>query len=309
MTDALGARSDVIAWSDVWDDLAATLHDYRQQRLGHLLTEDVARFATIRALVARGVDPARLRVEWAHPALRGGKLDLAVDAGPDGAHAIIELKYPREPVATNAAWTMTYGEILKDFYRVAAIPGVEARWCVLVCTDRLAQYLRGAGLNYAVDVFADEFQLDADAAHGLPKTSRDVLGGWTDATASVRTEQVVEVDAGLRVHAYSVQESALPAAVVPSAAVPAAPVVALPLSRGETARAEIRDAARVVLERTGLPDFALIEIVEEMHRRGTDYADTTIRTMVTSHMCINAPGPSAGYPDLERVGRGRYRLL
>jgi len=32
--------------------------------------------------------------------------------------------------------------------------------------------------------------------------------------------------------------------------------------------------------------------------------------MVTSHKCANAPGTSAlGYADLERVARGRYRLL
>jgi hypothetical protein len=33
------------------------------------LTEDIVRFATARALIAAGVDPAGLRVEWPHPEL------------------------------------------------------------------------------------------------------------------------------------------------------------------------------------------------------------------------------------------------
>jgi hypothetical protein len=55
---------------------------------------------------------------------------------------------------------------------------------------------------------------------------------------------------------------------------------------------------------------ALRTAVDEMRRRGTGYAETTIRTMVTAHMCRNAPDNNAvTYDDLERVDRGLYRLV
>jgi hypothetical protein len=46
-----------------------------------------------------------------------------------------------------------------------------------------------------------------------------------------------------------------------------------------------------------------------MTLRRTGYAESTIRTMITAHLCWNAPD-NAGttYDDLERVDRGRYRL-
>lgn len=47
-----------------------------------------------------------------------------------------------------------------------------------------------------------------------------------------------------------------------------------------------------------------------MLRRGTSYAESTIRTMVVSHMCTNAPDhASVTYDDFERVDRGAYRLV
>jgi hypothetical protein len=47
------------------------------------------------------------------------------------------------------------------------------------------------------------------------------------------------------------------------------------------------------------------EVIDEMHRRGTTYSDTTIRTMISAHLCAEATGDGvAGYTDLSRVGRG-----
>lgn len=46
-----------------------------------------------------------------------------------------------------------------------------------------------------------------------------------------------------------------------------------------------------------------------MTRRCTGYAESTIRTMITAHLCRNAPDNAATtYDDLERTDRGRYRL-
>ena len=41
-------------------------------------------------------------------------------------------------------------------------------------------------------------------------------------------------------------------------------------------------------------------------RRGTSYAVSTIMTMVSSHMCVNATSPCT-WPDVERIDRGLYR--
>jgi len=77
----------------------------------------------------------------------------------------------------------------------------------------------------------------------------------------------------------------------------------------EGARREILDAIRVVLTRSGRDTFTPVEIVTEMTRRGSGYAESTIRTMITGHLCWNAPD-NAGttYEDLERIDRCRYRL-
>lgn len=54
----------------------------------------------------------------------------------------------------------------------------------------------------------------------------------------------------------------------------------------------------------------MAEVVAAMRRLGTSYAEQTIRTHIGSVMCIDAPSNHAvAYPDLERVDRGRYRLV
>ncbi|MCP2097253.1 hypothetical protein [Actinosynnema sp. NPDC000082] len=74
------------------------------------------------------------------------------------------------------------------------------------------------------------------------------------------------------------------------------------------AREEILSAVDAVLSRSGGTTFTLAEVIVEMTRRGTGYAESTIRTMVTSHLCRNAPvHTTTPHDDLERVDRGRYR--
>ncbi len=64
-----------------------------------------------------------------------------------------------------------------------------------------------------------------------------------------------------------------------------------------------------LLTRSGGTTFTLTEVVDEMRRRRTGYAESTIRTMVGAHMCTNAPD-NAGttYDDFWRVDGGTYRL-
>jgi hypothetical protein len=73
-------------------------------------------------------------------------------------------------------------------------------------------------------------------------------------------------------------------------------------------REEILAAIAAILARDRQRPVSPAEVVEEMRRRGSDYPETTIRTHVVSHMCIDAPGGKSGAA-LRRVGRGQYMLL
>jgi hypothetical protein len=75
------------------------------------------------------------------------------------------------------------------------------------------------------------------------------------------------------------------------------------------ARQEILTAARKLAKRSPDGSFALAEIVAEIRRNGSRYAESTIRTHVTSRMCADSPDHhGTTHDDFERLGRGRYRL-
>lgn len=76
-----------------------------------------------------------------------------------------------------------------------------------------------------------------------------------------------------------------------------------------TCRDEILAAVRQLAIRTSRDAFSPAEIVKEVRLQGSGYKESTIRTHVTSRMCADAPDHHAVvYDDLERVGRGLYRL-
>jgi len=77
-----------------------------------------------------------------------------------------------------------------------------------------------------------------------------------------------------------------------------------------TCRDEIlKIADRLALE-SATGEFSLESLVARMMQQGTEYSESTIRTHVTSRMCANSPDHHAvTYPDLERTGRGLYRLI
>lgn len=69
------------------------------------------------------------------------------------------------------------------------------------------------------------------------------------------------------------------------------------------AREEILEAIR----RIDREPFTVMDVLREM--RGTRYAESTIRTHITSRMCADAPdNHGTVYADLERVGHGQYRV-
>jgi hypothetical protein len=287
----------------MWAEVVAEVRSYRECGFGPLLTKDAVRFCTARALVAAGVDVATLRVEAPHPALKGARVDLVV--GVDRPVAVIEAQYPREPNPANAAWTMALGEVLKDFYRLAAYPGAVDRVFVYVETDHLRRYMAGVTSRHGVGLDADTVRLRPAEVAGLPRTATDMIGAQLAAhDVTARRLALLPVDDDLRVAVYRV-DPFTPQAAVERPDHPAAPTR---LTR-DGARREILDAIRAVLTRSGGDTFTPAEIVAEMTRRGTGYAESTIRTMITAHLCRNAPD-NAGttYDDLERTDRGRYRL-
>ena len=75
-----------------------------------------------------------------------------------------------------------------------------------------------------------------------------------------------------------------------------------------TAREEILAALPAVRARTGRETFTPQDVIGELERRGTTYAESTIRTHIVSRMCANAPDHHGRtYDDLERVESGQYR--
>lgn len=76
-----------------------------------------------------------------------------------------------------------------------------------------------------------------------------------------------------------------------------------------TARQEVIEAMRSLARRHGRSDFGVAEIVAEVQALGGRHPESTVRTHITSVMCVNAPANHATrYDDLERVARGRYVL-
>lgn len=76
-----------------------------------------------------------------------------------------------------------------------------------------------------------------------------------------------------------------------------------------TAREEVIDAMIRLARRHGRKDFSVAEIVAEVQGAEGGHSESTVRTHITSVMCVNAPANHATrYDDLERVARGRYVL-
>jgi hypothetical protein len=79
-----------------------------------------------------------------------------------------------------------------------------------------------------------------------------------------------------------------------------------PVGRLGGARAEILDVVCALTVRRSALMLPFEDIMRDMKRRQSPNADTTVRTMVSSHMLMG--GPDGAAPDLQRVDRGRYRL-
>ena len=76
-----------------------------------------------------------------------------------------------------------------------------------------------------------------------------------------------------------------------------------------TCRDAILDAIRDLLRGREDPTFTPVEVARFMRAQGTPYQELTIRGHISHLMCADEPDPAGKRSqDLERLGRGRYRL-
>ncbi|GHF61494.1 hypothetical protein HNQ07_004169 [Deinococcus metalli] len=76
-----------------------------------------------------------------------------------------------------------------------------------------------------------------------------------------------------------------------------------------TCRDEILSVIRRLIQDRPDGEFGLSEVIQAMRTERSPYHKGTIMSYITSFMCANAPSARyRKYNDLERVGRGRYRL-
>jgi hypothetical protein len=145
----------------------------------------------------------------------------------------------------------------------------------------------------------------------LTGTKKQTVTGW-HASLPIRrgaTGRRGSLPFAFRVDAPDVNSIRAPlAAAAPVESRPAAGAgTGAPVRGG--ARAEILAVIKDLVARSGRPEVTLVEIVDEMRRRGSAYAESTVHTMMSSHMCAQVHGPNIGsYDDLDRVGHGQYRL-
>ncbi len=70
----------------------------------------------------------------------------------------------------------------------------------------------------------------------------------------------------------------------------------------------VLEAARALTAK-GRSPFTPAEVIAMTREHGSTLADSTIRTHVVSYMCTGLDTAHGGkWPDLERVGRGKYQL-
>ncbi len=115
--------------------VSAEMESLIDDGLEHLLTEDILRFSLIRSLIGLGTPPTAIRTEVRIPNI--GAIDLEFG---ESSKTLVELKFPRDPTNFGAADTMTLGELIKDFYKVAK--GDDRGGVIIQMTDeRLRRYL------------------------------------------------------------------------------------------------------------------------------------------------------------------------
>lgn len=165
-------------WRDVWQHVASELDKLWATGQGHLVTEDVVRFATVKSLVSHGCQAHQLEIEWRRSEVPDA-IDLVIKHAP---HTAIEFKYPREPRVQNAAWSTHLGEVLRDYYRLAHAPAhIDDRLCVQLFPPPFRHYLAHVANTYGFELpHKGTTELRSEVVNALPKTVRQPLLPWME---------------------------------------------------------------------------------------------------------------------------------
>lgn len=294
-------------WRDIWTATARSISEHVHAGRGHLLTEETLRFATIRALEGAGVDAGQMWIEWPSPELGRGKLDLLAELD-DGRRVAVEFKYPRDARGPISPDTMTLGELLSDFHRVARLP-VHHAWVVELVGDRLRGYLTRVADRHPIvwPAAADStLTLNGAAIAGLPRTARKPLEDWAaDVDVSARCTDLIPLPGDLSLFAFEV--AALPGVAPLAAAAPAE--AQAPAPAVGTAREQFLAAAARLRVRTGKDLFRRQDLINEVLASGSTLSLNTLGQMITMHLCVAPDEEGYGrYADFERVGQGLFRI-
>jgi hypothetical protein len=159
-------------------------------------------------------------------------VDLAVGEPPE---AVIEFNYPREPNETSTGWTQVFGEVLKDFYRLAVHPGDVDRIYVLALSRLQQSPLATSAGRYGVDLNSERISLNADAAAALPRSAAGVIGDDLRGHPVNATRlSALDVDEDLRISVFLVDRVPAPSnSMVALAIVPRSDESPLPRSGPE----------------------------------------------------------------------------
>lgn len=77
-----------------------------------------------------------------------------------------------------------------------------------------------------------------------------------------------------------------------------------------TCRDELLLATKAIIKIKGENRFTPKEVIEYMKSNNTNYAESTIRTHITSRCCSNAKDHHAvTYNDYEALGNAQYKVL
>lgn len=77
-----------------------------------------------------------------------------------------------------------------------------------------------------------------------------------------------------------------------------------------TCRDEVLLAAKEITLGSGINQFTVDDIVKQMQSKQTKYQLSTIRTHISSRMCVNSPKHHATtFSDFERIEKGLYQII
>lgn len=156
----------------------------RRLELRVATTEDSIRYTFFAALLASGLEPEQVVIEYPHSAIKGARVDTMILDEHFEPSASIEFKYDRmNPGGTNQPLPMKAGAAFADLSRLAKLPEKQIRLFVHVMDRELARYL-ASPRNGLHDFFSllegDDLVIGATYFNGRSQTFMNRKGNWSD---------------------------------------------------------------------------------------------------------------------------------